>query len=176
MADASQDCGEGMYGDFDNAFPESVDILAAALKCYATNTSQAAGDEIDLGTLSSATNQAIASSSGTAPIRGYLSPSNRNASQQQACSGGPTTSSVTKTYMELCVNTGEFEKRLGEIDITQAECDGKLFELLRERYEAIRSYRTNFFLLKLVDVHYVQVRISTSFTLLFFLNNPLQPC
>jgi hypothetical protein len=176
MADASQDCGEAMYGDFDNAFPESVDSLAAALKCYATDTSQAPGGEIDLGTLSSVTNLSNASSSATDPASGNQPPSNRNASQQQACSGDPTTSSVTKTYMELCVNTGELEKRLGEIDITQAECDGKLFELLRERYEAIRSYRTNFFLLKLVDVHYVQVRISTSFALFLFLNNPLQPC
>jgi hypothetical protein len=160
-----------MYGDFDNAFPESVDSLAAALKCYATNTtntSQAGGGEIDLGTLSSTTGQPNASSSGSAPTSGDLSPCNRNV---QACSGGPTTSSVTKMYMELCVNTGEFEKRLGEIDITQAKCDGELFTLLKKRYEAIRSYRTNFSLLKPVGVHYVQVRISTSFALSLFVNN-----
>ena len=64
---------------------------------------------------------------------------------------------ATKKYLELCVNTGEFQRSLGEIEITNVKNDHELFKLVRRKYEELRAYRVKFFLLKAVDVHFVQV-------------------
>jgi hypothetical protein len=62
-------------------------------------------------------------------------------------------------FIELCVNTGEFQRQLAEIDISDVKSDAQLFDRIRERYREIRSFRVKYFLLKPVDVHYVQFSV-----------------
>ena len=64
-----------------------------------------------------------------------------------------------KRFLELCVNTGEFQRHLGEINITDVETDSQLFDRVREKYLELRSFRAKYFLLKPVDVHFVQVSL-----------------
>jgi hypothetical protein len=63
----------------------------------------------------------------------------------------------TPNFLELCVNTGEHLKELGEIDLTYAKCDGNLFGVVQERYRQIRGYRSKFWLLKPAAVSFVRV-------------------
>jgi hypothetical protein len=69
----------------------------------------------------------------------------------------PTSIRSPRRFIELCVNTGEFERRLGEIDVSDARGDGDLFTRVREKYDELRSFRVKFFLFKPVNVHYVHV-------------------
>ena len=63
-----------------------------------------------------------------------------------------------KKYFELCVNYGQWEKRLGEIDITNVTTDEDLFCKIVEKYTSIRgSLGKALFLLQPVDIHFVHV-------------------
>ena len=66
---------------------------------------------------------------------------------------------VGKRFIELCVNTGEFQRQLTEIDASDVESDAQLFDRIRERYREVRSFRVKYFLLKPVDVHFVQFSV-----------------
>jgi hypothetical protein len=68
-----------------------------------------------------------------------------------------SSSMPTAKFLELCVNTGEHLKELGEIDLTNATCDGDLFGAVRERYLQIRGFRSKFWLLKPAAVSFVRV-------------------
>jgi hypothetical protein len=57
------------------------------------------------------------------------------------------------------VNTGEFQKQLAEIDLSGVKSDGQLFHLIRQRYHKVRRSRVNYFLLRPVDVHFVQFSV-----------------
>ncbi|KAL9118045.1 MAG: hypothetical protein Q9187_005412 [Circinaria calcarea] len=59
-------------------------------------------------------------------------------------------------FLELCVNTGEFTKSLGEIEISQVRSDGNLFREIKSQYLRLRGYRAKHFLLKPVAVQFVQ--------------------
>ncbi|KAI0111152.1 hypothetical protein GGR51DRAFT_66710 [Nemania sp. FL0031] len=47
----------------------------------------------------------------------------------------------TKKYLLLCVNTGRFEIKLEQIDLTNIVLDVAMFTLIRERYESMRGPR-----------------------------------
>ncbi|SPO06948.1 uncharacterized protein DNG_09642, partial [Cephalotrichum gorgonifer] len=66
---------------------------------------------------------------------------------------------LPKRFLELCVNTGEFQKQLAEIDVSSVRSDGQLFDRIRERYREVRSFRVKYFLLKPVDVHFVHFSV-----------------
>jgi hypothetical protein len=68
-----------------------------------------------------------------------------------------SSNSSTPNFLELCVNTGEHLKELGEIDLTYAKCDGDFFGAVQERYIQIRGYRSKFWLLKPAAVSFVRV-------------------
>ena len=63
-----------------------------------------------------------------------------------------------KKYFELCVNYGKWEKRLGEIDITNITTDEDLFCKIAEEYASIRGARSKALsLLEPADIHFVRV-------------------
>lgn len=64
--------------------------------------------------------------------------------------------------MELCVNIGEFQRQLAEIDMTNVENDSQLFRLIRNEYREIRGSRAKYFFRRPVDVHFIQVSIFSS--------------
>ena len=72
---------------------------------------------------------------------------------------GGTPDPGSKRFLELCVNTGEFQKQLTEIDVSSVASDGQLFRLIRQRYDEVRRFRVNYFLLRPVDVHFVQFSV-----------------
>jgi hypothetical protein len=83
---------------------------------------------------------------------------------QPGSTGRPTQASgtprqPTKRFIELCVNTGEFQRQLAEIDVSDVSSDAQLFDRIREHYREVRSFRTKYFLLKPVDVHFVQFSV-----------------
>ncbi|KAH8590386.1 hypothetical protein B0O99DRAFT_305590 [Bisporella sp. PMI_857] len=68
---------------------------------------------------------------------------------------------VIKKYTALCVNTGEFNKTLGEIDISSITTDRQMFHRFKEAYHELRGFRARavrWFLIKPVDIKFIQVR------------------
>lgn len=61
------------------------------------------------------------------------------------------------SYLELCVNTGEFHKTLGEIGLSGITSDEGLFSAIKKIYLQRRGFRAKYFLLKPVAVHFVRV-------------------
>ena len=65
-------------------------------------------------------------------------------------------SGLTPRFFELCVNTGEFSKTLGEIDVTRVTNDVSFFNLVREKYREVRGHRfKKHYLLKPIAMHFV---------------------
>lgn len=77
----------------------------------------------------------------------------------QATSTRENPDRTRKKFIELCVNTGEFQHQLAEIDVSHVTSDGQLFRLIRERYRAVRSFRAKYFILKPADVHFVRFSV-----------------
>jgi hypothetical protein len=68
---------------------------------------------------------------------------------------------VIRKYTALCVNTGEFNKTLGEIDISSITTDRQMFHRFKELYHELRGFRARavrWFLIKPVDIKFIQVR------------------
>ncbi|KAK3301760.1 uncharacterized protein B0T15DRAFT_505975 [Chaetomium strumarium] len=66
-------------------------------------------------------------------------------------------------FLEVCVNTGEFEKRLTEVNMLAVNSDTKLFQDIKEEYQSVRSFRARYFLLKPVDVHFVRFSLENGY-------------
>ena len=72
-------------------------------------------------------------------------------------------------FFELCVNYGRWQRRLGEINISQYNSDGQLFDAVKRKYFELGKSRMKYFL-EPVDVRYVRVRSRTWFPpALFFI-------
>ena len=85
-------------------------------------------------------------------------------SSNSSCSTEPDLSH--HSYLEVCINTGEYTKTLSEINLDHIRCDGQLFRRIRSEYVRLRSYRSRFWLLRPSGVHFVRVsiQIKTMFT------------
>lgn len=68
----------------------------------------------------------------------------------------PTALNTVLVFLEVCVNTGRWERRLGEIDISQARNDDQLFQAIKQKYRELGRSMTNYFL-EPTDVRYVRV-------------------
>ncbi|KAH6838570.1 hypothetical protein B0I37DRAFT_409119 [Chaetomium sp. MPI-CAGE-AT-0009] len=163
------DCGDDLYADFPEPDADSICQLVASLK---GNTAHA-GDGtappqashppggVSAPTAASGSSPSHPSSNTQAINTGQ--PPSQN--QSPITSGGAATHTngpagqVKKRFIELCVNTGEFQRSLAEIDVSTASSDAQLFDRIRERYREVRSFRTKYFLLKPVDVHFVQFSV-----------------
>ena len=73
------------------------------------------------------------------------------------CKMHPKRIDGTSKYLEMCVNSGEFSKSLGEIEMSQVQSDGCLFRQIKSQYLRLRGYRAKHFLLKPTAVQFVQV-------------------
>lgn len=72
------------------------------------------------------------------------------------------TRSKAPEYLELCVNYGQWQRRLGEIDVSCLSNDGQVFEAMRKKYTELRRSKTSYFL-EPMDVRYVRVRSQLHF-------------
>jgi hypothetical protein len=73
------------------------------------------------------------------------------------------TAPLPKKFLELCVNTGKFERQLAEIDISDVNTDTEVFQRIREAYQRVRSFRARYFLLEPIDVHFVQFSLENRY-------------
>ena len=67
---------------------------------------------------------------------------------------------ITKRFLAICVNTGRYQKSLGEIDLSKICRDDRTFREIRKIYLQIRSFRARarrLFLLRPKNIHFVKV-------------------
>ena len=69
---------------------------------------------------------------------------------------------ANRAYLNLCVNAGEFQKSLGEVELTNCSTDGEMFMKIRDEYLSIRGGLAERILRRPADIHFVKVSISHS--------------
>jgi len=155
-------CGYHLFADFPNTSRSRLDEYAAILKATPIHTSENTTPQtppsgipvppaVYLQNLNSPdmTNRTIHQLQSSASLDSTLS--------MAASSGG----TFNPSFLELCVNTGAHVKTLGEIDLTIVSTDGAMFRAIKERYLALRGFRSKFWLLKPTAVSFVRVRPKT---------------
>lgn len=65
-------------------------------------------------------------------------------------------SDTSKRFLELCINTGDFHKTLGEINLSNCTSDGEMFSKIRDTYSRIRRTARRHVFQRPSDVHFVQ--------------------
>ncbi|KAL8826514.1 MAG: hypothetical protein Q9170_007375, partial [Blastenia crenularia] len=158
----SCDCGEMLWGDFQVDNPESAANLARWLEhpdqqSHGHSTSYTPPN-LTIASASQPVGPAQKSTLPTSPLS-PVAPSTGIA-PTSAAAIDPTV--LKERYLELCINTGEYDITLAEIHITTPEAsitsDGQLFEEIRKQYNKhrgfLRSHKWSLF--KPVDVHFVQ--------------------
>ncbi|EAQ91630.1 predicted protein [Chaetomium globosum CBS 148.51] len=164
----SFDCGDELYADFPESEADSVRQLEAYLQDHSTHAgggtapTQTSHSPGGAAALTPASRSPLLQPPSQTPPNNTGQPASQN--QLPTTTGGATQANTpaiqaTKRFLELCVNTGEFQRQLAEIDISTVTNDAQLFDCIRERYHEVRSFRTRFFLLKPVDVHFVQFSV-----------------
>ncbi|MCJ1264418.1 hypothetical protein MMC22_004289 [Lobaria immixta] len=154
------DCGETLWGDFRDRNPEALAALTASLQCSLSDASSSPTHPINNHQPSSAARQSVSGPKN--PVKHYSPASNSNCSQPIVCTGSIPSVLGTEKYLELCLNTGEYDVSLAEIAISRnqqsIDNDGQLFQEIRKRYQKTRGIikTPNFHLFKPVDVHFVE--------------------
>jgi hypothetical protein len=72
----------------------------------------------------------------------------------------PHSPPVTKKFTALCVNTGEFNKTLGEIEVNSISTDRQVFQKFKEKYQMLRGFRAGalrWLFIRPVDIRFIQV-------------------
>ena len=151
-----------LYGDFEIAEDESIDAIREYL-----NSSGPASD---------GSNSHASRSTPALLGRAHVNPAGSVAREARGRESAPRPySSISthepsrspspveekpKRYFELCVNYGKWEKRLGEIEITNITTDEGLFRQIAEKYDSIRGFRAKAVsLLEPADIHFVHVSL-----------------
>ncbi|KAI4193359.1 MAG: hypothetical protein LQ346_003942 [Caloplaca aetnensis] len=157
------DCGETLWGDFQIESSELATNLAQWLECPANeHTTNRNLPQLTGGSSS----QPTAHAQNPPPSTSQTLCSAPSVSASASSTSRPYTTSMTERYLELCINTGEYDVTLAEIQITTPTTlitsDGQLFEEIKKRYHECRGFlRTHrWSLLKPTEVHFVRVRLS----------------
>ncbi|MCJ1438964.1 hypothetical protein MMC27_008354 [Xylographa pallens] len=150
------ECGERIYGDFEDTHSDALDALTIHLQ----NPGQDITDQhtyqgpVDPNTTTS-----------NHPNQGLYRINNDSQTQQRArlqkpthipCTRPPPPEPCTPKFLEVCINTGKWHRSLGEIDITRVSCDRELFALIKQRYDEVRGHRSKLFFLEPAKVEWVQ--------------------
>jgi hypothetical protein len=172
-----------MFGDFDNSNPTAVDQLESELRQLgqfnkATPNNSGHGEAVST-TPQSNQGRESTSSSGTKTISpstlenfvssGHIQskdnqniPLNSSSRQSTLVASQPFAPIETgRSYFQLCVNTREHTISLGEIDVTNVETDGQLFEKIWKTYSDMRGHGIRRYFMKPSDIHFVQVGSTT---------------
>ncbi|KAL9123279.1 MAG: hypothetical protein Q9187_000151, partial [Circinaria calcarea] len=138
------DCGKNMYGDFDDSCPEDTNALAGTLQQSNPGTTPRGQGDFSAPISILPVGHILQKTSST-DIQGTPSSTQNLGARNQLHAAGNNVSGVIamKKYLELCVNTGEFHKSLGEIEITGVCSDGLLFRKIKKKYLDLRSYRAS---------------------------------
>ncbi|KAL9003543.1 MAG: hypothetical protein Q9188_003601 [Gyalolechia gomerana] len=167
------DCGEKLWGDFRIEDAESVMNFARLLEhpdqqvrgeSSNQNTSQ-----VNIGTTSPSTSHPQVYTSTLSQVAIKIPAGSTTATAKLV----PLPTPPNKRYLELCVNTGEYDISLTEIHVTTPETaitsDGQLFEEIRKQYNRCRGiFRSHkWSLFKPVDLHFVRTATWVYFKALF---------
>ncbi|KAG8534374.1 uncharacterized protein KY384_001219 [Bacidia gigantensis] len=145
------ECGKELFGDFMIDKPVALAELTAALTGNSSNgnltiEAPATPNQAHIASFQSS-QETESSNSSSADPRSSLMARSSSTSLARA---------LVPKYFELCVNTGEFAKTLGEIDITRTTDDLSFFKLIYNRYREVRGYRfKQHYLLKPVAMQFV---------------------
>ncbi|KAI0970451.1 hypothetical protein F4678DRAFT_436840 [Xylaria arbuscula] len=71
----------------------------------------------------------------------------------------PVLAPGTKKYLLLCVNTGHYEIKLEQIDLTNIVLDVSLFGLIRDKYESMRGPRMKNFFMAPKTIEYIKFEL-----------------
>jgi hypothetical protein len=171
----AKDCGENLYLDFSDYGPGATEFTRAILQdgqgssLTSSRLQTTAHLESSAAARDSPTNLCRDAISGpslsVSGIEGQGFTVNQSLSTNEL--SGPiglndNTCIYPAVFFELCVNTSEHLKTLGEIDLSKAQCDGDLFSAIQERYVKIRGWRSKYWLLKPAKISYVRVCILQS--------------
>lgn len=155
-----QGCGASLYADFKENNSDNIKHLTAALQNpdYPSNPNMTTSHEMHR--IPGRPNSGLASGSGSSSVPLTSSVSQLTALKSSSA-GSSNCISVfpEESYLEVCINTGEYTKILSEIDLRHIRCDGTLFKTLRKEYFQHRGFRSKFWLLKPSRVDFVRVRI-----------------
>jgi hypothetical protein len=143
------------YGDFDDTDQDAVLFLEASLQRPAGNASTVGAG--------------AATSAPQTPAAAHLEPSSAQRLMPVLPNPGYTPTSTQTSnppgahvltqprYLELCINHGKFERRLGEIDVSNINSDGELFREIKRTYDVVRGHRSKFFLVEPTAIEFVEV-------------------
>jgi hypothetical protein len=164
-----------MYGDYENCDPTAVNELASVLRRQACvtqrvdfcNTADSTTREDHMprdnhtlgdGDRGGGGTNSQAPASDQANLTPTSSPPFNVQSTSAVTSNMPLSlANSKKMFLELCVNTGELDISLGEIDVSNVTSDGELFRRIYQCYKEIRGHRMRRIFLKPVDVHFIHV-------------------
>lgn len=139
-----QDCGQAMYWDIKRMSSSKEADLTAYLQGHTTRPGPVFSEPQQGGNLQQrrpyasmpiqgGTGQALSPSANPQPPSNTYSPQNHTSSLIQMV--------LEPCFLELCVNTGEYERSVSETDITHIGSDGDLFELIASSYYTLRAER-----------------------------------
>lgn len=165
------DCGRNLYADFDNTYPKTVEALASELQSQ-TKTQNEGTSSTSNQSSNAVTSEDRHSASGSSSSSSNSTSESFDSSQQLTSQGlslslgdsnasccSRFTSTLKPTYLELCMNTGEFTVNLGEVNIRQVTTDYELFQKIWEKYREVRGYRMRMIYLKPCEIQYVYVSV-----------------
>ncbi|RDW63555.1 hypothetical protein BP6252_11100 [Coleophoma cylindrospora] len=158
-------CGEALYADFRNKDKDTIRRMKTMLHTVyapALSPTTQSPSQLQIPANSFLTpNHTRRSSSSTSIFSGAGSQSSTRygISSTTDLSSLSSSNMSTPQFLELCVNTGEHLKELGEIDLTSATCDGDLFGAVQERYLQIRGFRSKLWFLKPARISYVRFSV-----------------
>lgn len=160
MLTYSQGCGENLYTDVNKRSEAEITRLASILQCTPGAPSRdSTGRDTNTIPINRPPLAMIPgrSSSSSSSSLGLSSSLMLGSSPSTSLYAMGTSASPGKSYLELCINAGEYTKTLSEIDLVHAGCDGELFRKIRSEYLRLRSFRSKIWLLKPSGVHFVKV-------------------
>lgn len=138
-----KDCGENVWGDFDNSYPDAVNALVEILSCT-TPQIPTGNSHNQIFDITTATETAF-----TAEPRNHERQSKPYSNAEHnptvaTCKISPSSNLMVEKYLELCVNTGEYDISLAEVSILSSGSnitnDGELFQEIKRQYNQHRGF------------------------------------
>lgn len=153
----SKSCGEYLYGDFKDSDPHCLDELLATL-----NEQEASAEVNSNNSQSSEILQPRPPQPAHSLPLNANNPSShhqplKNQSSSTTVAINHNSASLTPVYFEICINSGRWQRRLGEINVSEAHNDGLFFGAIKEKYTNMRR-RRKFSFVEPRDIRYVRVR------------------
>jgi len=175
------DCGTPLYGDF-HGDPDEIDKLAMEIGANGYGIPKSVREAKQVLTGSGEPKSNAASQAQALPASNEAQSSSASSNTYATCQGtgavpDPTVSNIAtnrllplppltpKRFVALCINTGEFDMTLGEVDISSITTDRQMFQALKSTYHSRRGFRTKAFrrwLIKPVDIKFIQFAVEDS--------------